>query len=516
MYCAYRIPIVHSFVTSSLRGAVPLNTPKKILSGLFYSIGSGYVVRIASVGFTIWLKRELGLEPFDAALFYFFSFFMLANCTEGLGWALLHYQDRVDEFRETHLTLNLLLGLALVVICVAIAAGLHWSDPDAHAWGVVALPILAVLYLFKRLSTTSEFSLRKDFEFGRLSLIHGLSTIAALAAALWCARGGLGEWSLLIGGWSSFSTLSAVYTTLFVTAVLASHPVDITRLRIDRAWAGKLVSYCKWIWSGWVLQIFVWHYDKLVIAWMLSDRDLTLYENAWWLMQIPTGLLAHMIFNYTNSLYSRYQHERDRLSDFFTRMASLIVRAATPVAILFILLSDDIVRVFGQAWVGTAPIIVWLGVFAVFRPLFEECYGLLWAVGRTKQAAGAMAIQAFAAIAVLPFGAAMAGVRGVSYAVGAVAVLGIITLVSLLRDIVDVRWTRVAVPPTVGIATMVGVDRLVTPAVPDSLTGITLHAAVLLVSFGATLLILEYRTIRQNTDDVIRILRNRPNEDPQA
>ena len=198
-----------------------MNTPKKILSGLFYSIGGGYVARIASVGFTIWLKRELGLEPFDAALFYIFAFFMLANCTEGLGWALLHYQDQVDEFRDTHFTLNVLLGVGLVVLCVAISACLHWADPNTHHWGARAVPLLAVLYFFKRLATTSEFSLRKDFEFGRLSFIHGLSTVIALLAALWAAHRGLGEWSLIIGGWSNFSTLSAVYTILFVGGVLA-------------------------------------------------------------------------------------------------------------------------------------------------------------------------------------------------------------------------------------------------------------------------------------------------------
>ena len=484
-----------------------LNTPRKILSGLFYSIGGGYVARIASVGFTIWLKRELGLEPFDAALFYFFAFFMLANCTEGLGWALLHYQDKIDEFRDTHFTLNVLLGAGLIVLCSAISAGLHWADPDTHHWGARALPILALLYFLKRLATTSEFSLRKDFEFGRLSLIHGLSTVIALLAALWAAHRGLGEWSLVIGGWGNFSTLSAVYTVLFVGAVLLSQPIRLTRLRIDRVWAGKLISYCKWIWSGWVLQIFVWHFDKLVIAWMLTDRDLTLYENAWWLMQIPTALLAHMIFNYTNSLYSRYQDERDRLTDFFTRMASLIVRAATPVAVLLVLMSDEIVRVFGEAWAGTAPIIVWLGIFAVFRPLFEECYGLLWAVGRTKQAASAMAIQACAAIILLPVAASTWGVKGVSYAVGAIAVIGIATLVYKLREVIDARWLRIIVPPAVGVAAMVGANRMVTPHLPASYAGIALHIGGLLAAFGATLIILEYRTIRQNIDDTLRILR---------
>lgn len=490
-----------------------MNTPKKILSGLFYSIGGGYVARIASVGFTIWLKRELGLEPFDAALFYIFAFFMLANCTEGLGWALLHYQDKVDEFRDTHFTLNVLLGVGLVVLCVAISACLHWADPNTHHWGARAVPLLAVLYFFKRLATTSEFSLRKDFEFGRLSFIHGLSTVIALLAALWAAHRGLGEWSLIIGGWSNFSTLSAVYTILFVGGVLVSHPVRLTRLRIDRAWAGKLISYCKWIWSGWVLQIFVWHLDKLVIAWMLTDRDLTLYENAWWLMQIPTALLAHMIFNYTNSLYSRYQSERDRLTDFFTRMASLIVRAATPVAVLLVLMSDEIVRVFGDAWAGTAPIIVWLGVFAVFRPLFEECYGLLWAVGRTRQAAGVMALQAGAAIVLLPLGATMWGVRGVAYAVGAVAIMGMTALTFKLKAVVDVTWSRIILPPAVGIIAMVAANQILTPIVTASFTGTALHALGLLLSFAATLVVLEYRTIRQNLDDILRILRGHENTD---
>lgn len=487
-----------------------MNTPRKILSGLFYSIGGGYAARIGSVVFTILLKRELGLEPFDAALFYFFSFFMLANCTEGLGWALLHFQDQIDEFKATHYTLNVLLGFGLILLSGLLSLTLYWTDSGAHTWGSGVILILAGLYFLKRISNTSEFSLRKDFEFGRLSAIHGLCTILALAAALYAAHNGFEEWSLVIGGWSNFSTLSIVYTVLSVGAILLTRPVRLTRFRIDRVWAGRLIGYCKWIWSGWVLQIFVWHFDKLVIAWMLTDRDLTLYENAWWLMQIPTALLAHMIFNYTNSLYSRYQNEPDRLTDFFTRMASLIVRVATPVAILLVLMSDEVMRVFGGAWADTAPILVWLGVFAVFRPLFEECYGLLWAVGRTKQAASAMALQATAGLVLLPFGAATWGVRGVAYAVGTVAVIGIITLALRLRAVIAVRWSRIALPPAIGISAMIGADALLASTLGSSTAHIIVRAGALLAAFAVTLLIVEFRTIRQNLDDVIRILRGRP------
>ena len=142
-----------------------------------------------------------------------------------------------------------------------------------------------------------------DFEFGRLSLLHGLGTLLALGSALLAARAGWEEWSLILGGVDYVLGAQRGVTCCFFLRLLgAAAPCASPRLHFDWVWARRLLGYGVWIWIGWVLQIFIWWYDKLVVRLVVGDTALALYETAWWLVQIPTAVIAHIIFNYSSAL----------------------------------------------------------------------------------------------------------------------------------------------------------------------------------------------------------------------
>ena len=112
----------------------------------------------------------------------------------------------------------LLTSGVVLALTLLFPADFSWTFAQV-AW------VLAVLHFVRQLSLTSEALLRMDFEFGRLSLLHGLGTLLALGSALLAARAGWEEWSLILGGWTTYSVLSVVYVLFFSTATWCSRPL---------------------------------------------------------------------------------------------------------------------------------------------------------------------------------------------------------------------------------------------------------------------------------------------------
>jgi PST family polysaccharide transporter len=436
---------------------------KKILKGLFYTLGSGYVARAASVVLTFLIRRELGTGPFDATVWATVVFVLLANLSQfGLIHSLLHYQEDVDQFVRTHFTISLIIGLTVFLVSACTAYAIDYADGSLGWTGTVIL-VFSSLYFFRMLSVTPEALLRKDFEHRSLSLIHGLGTIAALAGTFWLARSGAGAWSLVIGGWSTFSVYSVVYIGIFVLSVWILRPVKIRPLQLDPVWARRILSFGAWVWLSSQLQNFVWFYDKLVMPYFVTATDLTLYENTWWLMQIPAALITHVIMSYTVTVYAKVKGDRDKLSLLYTRAQTLIVRVSAPAALLLVVNADPLVSLMGASWSGSIPIFVWLAPYAFMRPLIEDGFGLLWAIGETRSTARVLGFQVAVALAAVPLGAWYLGVEGVAYAVGLTALIGWIGVTWCLSAHIDLAHFRIFAAPVAAIGVSAIASYLIHP-----------------------------------------------------
>ena len=486
------------------------NTPKKILTGFFYAVGGGYVARFGSVLLTLLLKNELGTEAFDAILSGWVIFFMLSSLREfHLLQGLLHFQDRVEEFVETHFTLNFIICTVWCLLACGVAGGLWLWDPGRFAWTAGVLCFFSVFHWLRNLTLTSEALLRMDFAYGRLAFIHGFGTLLALALALVAAKGGWGPWSLLLGGWGPNAVFSLVYVLFFSVAVWYSRPVRFWPLRLDRAWAGRLLRYGAPLWAGWIVQNFVWNYDKLVVEWQLGARSLTYYENAWWLMQIPTAMVTHIIFTYTNTLYSRYRGDRRRLSEFFSLMMRLIVRVSAPIALLFVFNASDIIAVtMKDSWTAAGPIIVWLAAYAFLRPLLDDSYNLFMAVGASRTGGLVMLLPAAAALVLVPLGVKVAGLQGAAYSMGAVAGIGVLAMAVGLRRHIDVPWAGVFVAPALALGAAASAGWAF-GGVAAGWVDLVLRSALLGGTYAVVLLLVERREVARYWTEIRRIMGGR-------
>lgn len=501
-----------------------MNTPKKILKGFFYTVGSGYIARIGSLGLTILIRWELGPHIFTDVL-KGVTVFMLLSCLRefGLPHALLHYQDRVKEFVSTHFSLNIVITLVASLLNCAIAVALVGLFPEKFSWTVAQVVwVFSALHAVRHLTSTSEALLRMEFEFGRLSLYHGLGTILALLSALLAAKAGWERWSLIVGGWGTVSVFSLVYVLFFSGAVWRDRPLRIWPLQFDPAWTRRLLRYGIWIWIGWMLQTFVWWYDKLVLIFlkdpMMSLKDdnknaLAYYESAWWLVQIPTAIITHIIFTYTNTLYSRYREDRQRLQEYFTLVMSLIVRVSAPLALVFVFNAREVAALLGSEWEASAPILVWLAGYALVRPLLDDGHGLLWALADTQLSARIMAIQAGVALVLVPLLGWNWGVRGVAYSMGAVAGVGVLALSIGLRRYVTVRWRRVFLAPVAALVLASGVGAVYGQWTLDiAPVDFALRSGAMMLVYIATLVAFERTELQEHIAQIRRIMRSSASE----
>ena len=494
-------------------GSGRMSAPHKIVRSFFYTIGSGYVARLCSLVITFLLKDDLGPEVFDLTVKGQVVFILLSSLRD-FGWlhSLLHFQDQVDEFVQTHFALNLAFSLAGCLLTCGVGFGLYYYDPAIYTWPAVVIGAFSLFYFIRSLTQTSEALLRMDFEFGRLGLFHGLATVVALACALAAAWYGWGRWSLVLGGWGTFSVFSGVYTLIYASAVWHSRPIRLWPLQLDRVWARRLLDYGKWFWLAWgVLLNFIWYYDKLVLAFIGDERyeaSLALYDHAWWLMQFPTAIIAHIVFAYTNTLYSRYQADKARLSELFSTMMGVIFRGSALVALLLLVNAHEITAVLKPEWAAAAPMMTWLAGYTFLRPLFDDGIGLLWAVGDTRRTACIMGVQALVALLVVPAAILWKGVEGLAYSMGVVAAIGVIGVFIGLTRYVDIAWRRVFMAPLVALALAMAASAAYSQVSSFAWwTDLILRSGALSVIYAGTLWLIEREAIAADWRQLRQVLR---------
>jgi O-antigen/teichoic acid export membrane protein len=284
-------------------------------------------------------------------------------------------------------------------------------------------------------------------------------------------------------------------------------------LRIDWIWARRLLDYGKWFWLAWgVLLNFVWYYDKLVLAFVGDERyqaSLALYDQAWWLMQFPTAIIAHIVFAYTNTLYSRYQRDKAQLSELFSTMMGIIFRGSSLVALLLLANAYEITALLKPEWAAAAPMMIWLAGYAFLRPLFDDGIGLLWAVGATRCTARIMGVQAAVALPLVPAALLWFGVEGLAYSMGVVAAIGVAGVFVELRRYVVVAWQRVFAAPllALALAALVGVGYGQLTSFPWWVN-LVLRSGLLVMVYGGALWLFERRAIAASWAQLRRVLRD--------
>ena len=171
------------------------------------------------------------------------------------------------DFYDTAWTLQALRGLALAMLCAALAipAARFFNHPELAA----ILPVASIFFIFSGLDSTGRGLLQKQLKvarFGTFEIVIAFVTLVAHVAAALITRS---VWALVLGGVVSGAAILIV-SFLYVPGI--RH-----RLVIDRAVARELLTFGKWVFLSSIIFFLSMNFDRLYFAKQITLAQLGVY-----------------------------------------------------------------------------------------------------------------------------------------------------------------------------------------------------------------------------------------------
>ena len=497
---------------------------QRIARGAIQTFGSAYAARLINFVVLLLLYQILVPEDFGA-IGTAYSLLALAVAIRdfGLHYALLHEHDNVHTLAPTHFVLSVSLGTVSATLAFLMAlfydqalaftntfnAYLGNTTTQAYPKVAIALAIFAAFDLLRTAALTAEVQLQRDLEFGRLAIAHAGGTVLAALMGLATAYLGYGKWALILG----FFPYSVTYVLVFCTVVWLRHPPPLNKLKtFNREAAKRMVNYGIWFWVGGVPKIFVQHYDKLIISFFFGLSLRGVYDTAHNLAQIPTGAITLAIVRITGAVYARYQNDRDQLSAAYRRALRLILRATIPISLVLALESERWIQIFRPEYALAAPILQWLIIYSLCRPLLDDLYALFYSVGAPKTIAKFATLQAISLLTLAPLFAYYMDIEGIAISMNIMALVGLIFALTLARNYVDVPIVQTFTPPIIAAAIGFSLHHISTSWLNTlpTLAGFIAGGTIFTIGYALGLLLVERKTLIVEINTVINTIKPGP------
>jgi O-antigen/teichoic acid export membrane protein len=473
-----------------------MNLARRAAGATFWVATTTYAGQLVSFLANVALMRLIAPEAFGVlALAVFFA--TLARKLVGFGFnhAFVHKQDELPTAAGTHFALHL-LAAALVVAACWIAAPIVASRYDPLTASV--LLAVAIGAAFESAGYTPRLLLEKRVDFRSLQLLNlginlGTNLVTVLLALLWPS-----VWVLVV-------RLAGAQLAGAVGYWYLGRRFAYSRPRLDMArW---FLRFGAPLWVAGLATFAVLQFDDFLVGTLVSQEALGFYARAYALAVLPTTMITHIVARVAFPVYAAVQHDRERLTEAFGSVMGLIVLFSAPAAVGLAYLAPEFVEVvFGPKWMPMVPLVRWLLVYELLRPLFDDIGELFTAIGEPKKIGYIQVIQAGVVLVITPPLVLGFQAAGAAVAVGLAMLVGVALAYLLLRPHVTLDAGRLIVVPiglcllAAGLAWAILAQWPVAGLVARLLVKAGLFAALaaaLLLAVQGRQLLSDYRRIRQ-------------------
>lgn len=347
----------------------------KGLNALIWQYLGTFGRAIATFLFGIFLARLLGPAPF-ATVAVGLAFIGLANLLAdfGLTVALIQRKEIDARLLGFVFTLQLLLAVVLTLVFAGLSPILA-SAFKLDAWQPLAA--LSLLFIIQAVGQTSSALLRRDLRFRELNIIQLLAYLVGYGGfGVVMALHGYGVWSLVGAQLTQALLASGLY--LFIM-----RPRMHLTLRSPDA---GLLSFSA---TAAVSNIASWgigNLATLLIGQTLGPLSLALYNRAAMTVGVPLNNIVSVLQTVLLSIYSRNQHQPERLAKIYTGAAAVVSSTLFPAFAIVAVLAWPISHLlFGHKWVGIEPLISLLAIAMPFDALALVTSPLLIGMGQPKR-----------------------------------------------------------------------------------------------------------------------------------
>ena len=333
----------------------------------------------------------------------------------GLSSAAVQRTTVTDEQISTLFWINMLLGVLLGLLAVAMAPAIAAFYHEPQLFGVTA--VLAAGFLFNAAGVQHSALLQRQMRFTALAVIGIVSLFLGTGIAIVGAKAGYGYWALV--AMPVTSSLVATIGFWLTTSWVPGMPHRKAGIRSMMHFGGNITL------NGLVAYV-AYNAEKVMIGRFWGVDAIGIYGRAYQLITIPTENLNSAIGEVAFSALSRLQDDPIRLKNYFLKGFSLVMGLTLPITIACALFADDMVFVLlGPKWNDAAAIVRLLAptivIFAIINPLGWLIYSI-GLVGRSLRIA-----LVFAPVMITGYLIALPhGPKGVAFAYSAVMTLWVI------------------------------------------------------------------------------------------
>lgn len=292
--------------------------------------------------------------------------------TVGIGAAITHQRDNVEEYANTGWWMDVCCGIALFVLSnlVAPLAAAYYHEPMVRALIFVA----SINYLINPIGGVMDALIRRDLRFKtstKIALVQGLvSSILTVVFALL----GAGVWSFVYP-----------HIVAGIVAVVLRWRKCSFRPRLGVQW--PLVRKI-WRFGRNMLGSAIFNYvnencDYVLIGGLIGGRDLGLYFFAYglgtWIVGNVSATLSSVLFPTMANL----QHDPDRARRMFLKLMQMIALVGFPIVCVQLATAPLFIgTVYGQKWLGAVTAFRLIALYGIGRAVCAPALTLISAMGR--------------------------------------------------------------------------------------------------------------------------------------
>jgi PST family polysaccharide transporter len=283
--------------------------------------------------------------------------------TAGLSSATVQKVDVSDEQISTLFWINVIIGAAFAVLCVATAPVLAAFYKEPQLLQITFA--LAAGFLFTGAGVQHYALLQRHLRYVMITAIDAGSQVIATLIGIGLALAGFGYWSLVAA-----TVALPAGTTLFSWLAVRWIP-GRPRWTAD---IRSMLHFGTTVTANNLIVYVGYNLEKVLLGRAWGPDVLGLYGRAYQLVSMPTDYINGAIGGVAFSALSRLQSDPATLRSYFLKGYSLALSMTLPISMFCGLFANEIILiVFGPKWVEAAAIYRLLTptvlVFAVINPL---------------------------------------------------------------------------------------------------------------------------------------------------
>ena len=316
--------------------------------------------------------QDFGLQAMAAAFVAFVSIFS----DGGLGAATIQRLEVTEDQISTLFWVNAAIGAALSAL-TAISAPLVvalYGEPRLY-WVTV---VLSLTFIFGGLAAQHRALLLREMRFATLALIDLLSLAISSGLAIAMAWLDCHYWALV-----AMAVAASIVSTLGAWVAMPWLPgcprtKSGIRSMLHFGWLTTLNN---------VIVFFAWNLDNILLGRFWGADALGLYGRAFQLVTMPINQLNLAVSSVGFSALSRVQNDTARLARSFLASYFLLISLTTPIIIIYILFTKEIISVvLGIKWMEVVPIFRALIPAALVAVLVNPMSLLMMSMGQISRA----------------------------------------------------------------------------------------------------------------------------------